>query len=97
MENSPKKSFREIEVELKENLKKIKIDILDMERNIEIGKQMLENETEKNPESEIIFKYKNDLAELETGLGVFKQLETQMQQTLVSLYDTMKKADEYIK
>ena len=91
------KSFQEIEEELKENLKKIKLDILDMKRNIEIGKQMLAAEEVKSPESEIIFKYKNDLAELETGLGIFRQLETQMEQTLATLRDTASKAGEYIK
>jgi hypothetical protein len=95
--NSQTKSFEEIETELLANLKKIKLDILDMERNIGIGKEMLDAEIEKNPQGEAIFKYKNDLAELETGLGIFQHLETQMKQTLDSLYDTMKKADDYMK
>jgi hypothetical protein len=100
------KTFKEIESQLTGDLKKIKLDISELENHIQIGTQMLEAQVEKQSvaaqnneicDEDIIFKYKNDLAELKTGVEIFKQLEKQMTETLQNLYDTKKKADEYMK
>ena len=96
MENKEPKTFEEIDARLQEDLKKINVEIKEIESHLQLGQQMLEVELAKNSDDAVIQKYKKGLDELQKGLEMFLGIKDEIKQTISKLYETKAQADEYI-
>lgn len=91
------KTFEEIDARLQEDLKKINLEIAEIETHMQAGQDLLEKQIKENAGEEVIGKYKKGMDELQKGLEMFLGIKDEIQTTIAKLHETKKQADEHIK
>ncbi|HEX8974855.1 MAG TPA: hypothetical protein VF817_05265 [Patescibacteria group bacterium] len=96
-ETKKPKTFQEIDAQLQSDLGKISGEIAEIESHLEIGQRMFDEAVAANMDEAVIGKYKKGLEELQKGLEMFLGIKAEIEQTIATLHDTVKKAEEHIK